>query len=137
MEIPVLIAPPAVANPVTDYVPSGRPGGRAPHVWLEQGGARLSTIDLIGQHFTLMAGPRGGVWVDAARRVADATRIPIAAHTTGGASLGNPDRAWTRTYGVDDDGAVLVRPDGYVAWRRRSRATPDTLARAAERAVGR
>ena len=32
--------PPPVANPVTDYVPSARPGGRAPHVWLERGGER-------------------------------------------------------------------------------------------------
>src|SRR5215475_6692696 len=27
--------PPTVANPVTDYVPSARPGSRAPHVWIE------------------------------------------------------------------------------------------------------
>ena len=128
---------PAVTNPVTDYAPSGRPGGRAPHAWLEQDGARVSTIDLIGQHFTLMAGPRGLAWVDAARRIGDAAGVPIAAHTIGGDSLRDPDGAWTRTYGVDDGGAVLVRPDGYVAWRSRSGAAPETLATAVGRVVGR
>ena len=37
---------PMLANPVTDYVPSARPGARAPHVWLERNGVRISTIDL-------------------------------------------------------------------------------------------
>src|SRR4029079_19203055 len=45
-----------VANPVTDYVPSARPGGRAPHVWLEKaGGEKASTIDLVGNGFALLA----------------------------------------------------------------------------------
>ena len=26
---------------------------------------------------------------------------------------------WRRSYGIDDSGAVLVRPDGHVAWRCR------------------
>ena len=35
-------APPAVEDRVTQYVPSARPGGRAPHVWLERDGERTS-----------------------------------------------------------------------------------------------
>ena len=30
------------------------------------------------------------------------------------------DADWTATYGIEDDGAVLIRPDGYVGWRRAS-----------------
>ena len=50
---------PVVANPVTDYVPSARPGGRAPHVWLERGGARISAIDLVGDGLVLLTGRQG------------------------------------------------------------------------------
>src|SRR5258708_2432416 len=37
--------------------------------------------------------------------------------------LGDPDGDWHEAYGVDADGAVLVRPDGHVAWRSRSGAS--------------
>ena len=40
----------------------GRPGSRAPHVWLERDGKRVSTIDLNGKTFALIAGPEGGAW---------------------------------------------------------------------------
>src|SRR5262249_38075980 len=44
--------PPAVANPITDYAPSARPGGRAPHAWLQRpNGERVSSIDLVGKGF--------------------------------------------------------------------------------------
>ena len=34
--------------------------------------------------------------------------------------LRDPSGKWQSVYGIDGDGAVLVRPDGYVAWRSRS-----------------
>ena len=105
--------PVAVADPVTEYVPSARPGSRAPHVWLQRGGERISTVDLFGPHFTLLAGRDGGAWRDAARGRA----MPA---FTVGQDLADPDGAWHEAYGVESDGAVLVRPDGYVAWRSRS-----------------
>ena len=37
--------------------------------------------------------------------------------------LGDPDGNWHEAYGVDTDGAVLVRPDGHVAWRSRTSAS--------------
>jgi putative polyketide hydroxylase len=114
-------APTPVANPVTDYVPSARPGGRAPHVWLDakEGGERLSTIDLVGKGFLLMTGPRGQEWSAAAQRVAADRDLPIRTVTIGDGRFGDPEGHWQRAYDVDDDGAVLVRPDGHVGWRRR------------------
>ena len=101
--------PVPVANPVTDYVPSARPGGRAPHVWLQQRRrAQVSTIDLFGKGFVLLTGAKGAAWGDAARGPASAGHGPPA--------LASADE-WARTYGVDENGAVLVRPDGYVGWR--------------------
>jgi 2-polyprenyl-6-methoxyphenol hydroxylase-like FAD-dependent oxidoreductase len=125
--IPDGTEPPPVADPVTEYEPSATPGRRAPHVWLTRGadGARISTIDLFGPRFVLLAGPEGGAWAAAARRLAatDPACPPLVAQVIGGAEggdLGDPEGAWPQAYGVDPDGAVLVRPDGHVGWRGRS-----------------
>ena len=79
--VPDGTAAPVVANPVTDYVASARPGGRAPHVWLERDGARVSTIDLVGKGFVLLTGPKGKAWSQAARRLASDTRLSLEALT--------------------------------------------------------
>src|SRR5215813_1431280 len=105
----------ALANPVTDYFPSARPGARAPHVWLECDGARISTIDLSG--FVILAGRRGTAWVGAAPQLASDMGLTLGAHTIGDGDIENADGQWHAVYGVDEDGAVLVRPDGYVGWR--------------------
>jgi hypothetical protein len=67
---------------------------------------RVSTIDVGGNDFVLMAGAKGTAWIDA---TADGDP-PMK-------SLQIGDARWCESYGVEDDGAVLVRPDGYVAWR--------------------
>ena len=112
--------PPAVANPVTDYHPGGRPGARAPHAWLERDGTRLSTIDLLGDGFVLLAGADGAAWREAAVAAAGAASVPLKAFVVGpGADLENPDKDWTTLYGVSATGAVLIRPDGHIGWRCR------------------
>ena len=109
--------PVVVANPVTDYVPTARPGARAPHVWLERDGSRLSTLDLFGHGFVLLTGA-GAAWREAAEGVAMDLGVPLAAFAVGlGGDLGDPDKRWADAYGVGSDGAVLVRPDGHVGWR--------------------
>ena len=114
---------PPVEDRVTQYVPSARPGGRAPHAWLERGGERISTIDLFGGRFVLLTGAKGHGWLSAARHVASSSRPELVAHMIGGDSdLADPDGAWRNLYELDEDGAVLVRPDGYVCWRSRGGA---------------
>ena len=104
-------APTPVANPVTDYVPSARPGGRAPHAWLERRGERLSTIDLLGNGFVLLTARAGQAWHEPARR------LGLKTFCIGNDELADPEGQWLTTYGLGEDGAVLVRPDGYVGWR--------------------
>jgi putative polyketide hydroxylase len=112
-----------VDDPVTEYVPSARPGSRAPHVWLKRGNDQISTIDLFGPHFVLLAGPDGQAWRRAAQGI-DPSWPPLFVFTVGkDGDLGDPDGNWHEAYGVDTDGAVLVRPDGHVAWRSRSGAS--------------
>jgi len=132
--------PPEVADPITQYAPSARPGGRAPHVWLEREGSQVSTTDLVGRAFALLTGGGGTRWRDAARAVAGARTVPLAAVAIGrGGDLDDPDGAWTAAYGIEPDGAVLVRPDGHVAWRRPTRAADcqAELAGALDQVLGR
>ena len=58
----------------------GRPGARAPHVFLDRDGKRLSTLDLFGQNFVLLAGPEGGAWHAAALALADRLGVALDAH---------------------------------------------------------
>ncbi len=109
--------PAAIDDPVTEYLPSARPGSRAPHVWLKRGNEQISTVDLIGPHFLLLAGADGAAWQRAAE-AAGPSWPPLISHVIGSdGEVSDPDGKWQLAYGIDADGAVLVRPDGYVAWR--------------------
>jgi 2-polyprenyl-6-methoxyphenol hydroxylase-like FAD-dependent oxidoreductase len=102
----------------------GRPGTRAPHVWLQRNGEQVSTLDLFGGNFTMLAGPEGSSWCEAAREASGQAGIALDIHRleTQGA-LADPERAFPAAYGITPGGAVLVRPDGFVAWRAKSAET--------------
>lgn len=87
----------------------GRPGSRAPHVWLERGGQRLSSLDLFGRGYVLLAGAQGSAWCEAASPDTAVYRV--------GTDVQDPEGAFAEAYGIGDSGAVLVRPDGFVGWR--------------------
>jgi 2-polyprenyl-6-methoxyphenol hydroxylase-like FAD-dependent oxidoreductase len=108
--------PPEVADSYSDYAPSATPGARAPHVWLGPAEARLSTLDLFGSGFTLLAAPGGGAWCAAAADVERELGVPIDRYRIGGPGLRDAG-GFAGAYGLGEDGAVLVRPDGHVAWR--------------------
>lgn len=99
-----------------DRIPLGRPGSRAPHVVLDWDDAFISTHDLFGEGFVLLAGPYGHAWVEAARTVSDRLRVRLAPHRISD-DLHDADGVWQSKYGVGPGGAVLVRPDGFMAWR--------------------
>ena len=91
------------------YTPTDRPGGRFPHIWLDMA-RKHSTLDWFDKEFTVVTGPLGDDWCEAGRDVAKKTGLPINvkklpnAHESDGIHMGLR-------------GAVLVRPDGHVAWR--------------------
>jgi putative polyketide hydroxylase len=94
----------------------GAPGSRIPHYWLQRGGQRLSTVDLTGR-WLLLAGPGGSGWIEAARAAAARFNgLPFDAWRVG-ADLTDPSNEFTNAVGISAPGAILVRPDGFVAWR--------------------
>ncbi|WP_283807650.1 FAD-dependent monooxygenase [Bradyrhizobium sp. LTSPM299] len=110
----------------------GRPGTRAPHVELKQGEKIISTLDLYRGQFVLMTGHDGSAWLGAAKVAGGKVGIEIAAHVVGRPGSSSeivdlpPHRRrlsslftvpFNRAHGIDPSGAVLVRPDGYVACR--------------------
>ncbi|HLG58422.1 MAG TPA: FAD-dependent monooxygenase [Vicinamibacterales bacterium] len=96
----------------------GRPGSRAPHLWLEKAGQPVSALDLIGQGFVLLTPPQGAAWAEAARVAARGfPGLVLDAHVVGSADLRDPSGQFAAAYGLTESGASLVRPDGFVAWR--------------------
>jgi 2-polyprenyl-6-methoxyphenol hydroxylase-like FAD-dependent oxidoreductase len=94
------------------------PGTRAPHVPLDRGGTRISSLDLFGKDFCALAAADGGIWCDAVRDAAADLGLPLDAHRIAdGGSVTDPDGRFAESYGLSPSGAVIVRPDGFVAWR--------------------
>ncbi|MFE7562608.1 FAD-dependent oxidoreductase [Kitasatospora sp. NPDC057500] len=111
------------AGPVVPeaFESAGEPGSRAPHQWLLRAGVRLSTLDLYEQAMVLLTGSAGTAWQDAARRAADRLAVPLDAYRIGDGAdddlAPEPGGDFAARHGIGPDGALLVRPDGFVAWR--------------------
>lgn len=103
-----------------EYVQTARPGHRMPHAWLDRGAQRVGTHELLRPGaFLCLAGAGGQAWLDAATGLAAKHGVPLAAHLVGpGQELQDRDGTWTGLRGHGEEGAVLIRPDGFVAARR-------------------
>ena len=107
----------------------GRPGTRAPHLWLRRAGQPISSLDLFGQGFVVLTGPEGSAWRGAAEAAGRRLAVPVQAHVLGTTGeVVDPDRRFTGSYGVAAGGAVLVRPDGFIGWRSVARPRDPTEA---------
>ena len=93
-----------------------KPGTRAPHILLERAGRAISTLDLFGRNFVLLIGPQGEGWLGAARRASLQYGLPLDAWRVD-ADLGDSSGQFGAAYQTGPAGAVLIRPDGFVAWR--------------------
>jgi putative polyketide hydroxylase/tetracenomycin A2 monooxygenase-dioxygenase len=91
------------------YTPMDRPGSRFPHLWLDPA-RRQSTLDWFDKEFVVVTGPLGSEWLEAGRSVAGALKLPLGLRMLPTADPGDGFQIGLR-------GAVLVRPDGHVAWR--------------------
>jgi len=114
-------------DPATAVVPekltlTGEPGSRAPHLWVRHRGERISSLDLYERSLVLLSDAgEPGRWHECAIRLAKQMSIPLTSYRVGtgaDAELAPEDGTdWLERHGVSPGGAVLVRPDGFVAWR--------------------
>jgi putative polyketide hydroxylase len=107
-------------------------GSRLPHVWLERDGRRVSTIELAGPRYVLLTGAAGASWVGAAGEATSGSGgLPLDVHCIG-RDLADPENRFAAACGILGSGALLVRPDGFVAWNwREGVAEPGAALRAA------
>jgi len=101
------------------HQPTTRPGAKLPHAWLVDAvGQRVSTLDLVGSgSFTLITGISGQCWETAARECAEEFGITLPVVRIGAEAARDAYGEWRRICEIDEDGCLLVRPDGYLALR--------------------
>lgn len=99
---------------------TGQPGTRAAHIVLERDGRTISSLDLFSSRFVLLVGPDGQNWIETAQHVRDTLHLPMDMYQIGGhkADFSNPGNDFLDAYGITSTGAVIVRPDGYIGWRK-------------------
>src|SRR5664279_5383258 len=93
-----------------------RPGAKLPHVWLvDESGHKVSTLDVTGRgRFSLITGLAGGAWATAADKLC----LPFLRTVVIGTSTAKDSyHDWHRAREMHEAGAILARPDGYIAWR--------------------
>ncbi|MEV6568512.1 FAD-dependent oxidoreductase [Streptomyces kronopolitis] len=123
------------ADPALPVVPdrmrlTGEPGTRAPHMWVRTDGERRSTLDLYEKSFVLLTGSEGEMWRTAVKVATEQFSLTLNCYLVGTAP--NDDLVpedgldWAERHGTTPEGAVLVRPDGFVAWRAQSRVDDPT-----------
>jgi 2,4-dichlorophenol 6-monooxygenase len=93
-----------------------RPGAKLPHVWLVgTDGRRVSTLDVTGKgQVSLVTGLSGQAWVQAAANLDLPYLRTVVIDAPGQQDLYGD---WAKISEIDEAGALLVRPDGYVAYR--------------------
>jgi 2,4-dichlorophenol 6-monooxygenase len=113
--------PPSPLEDVRLYVPGTRPGAPLPHAEIEDlDGQRLALMRLVRPgEFLLIAGEDGAAWCQAANRLAKTGGVPLRAIRIGhlDGDVRDPRCTWLRHREIGPQGALLVRPDRYVAWR--------------------
>ncbi|MDX3117000.1 FAD-dependent monooxygenase [Streptomyces scabiei] len=103
-----------------ELVIDGRPGMRVPHTWLTDArGERVSPIDLTGESFLLFTGDQADDRAERALAAADELGVPLKVHRlVADGDVRDPHDEFRKASGIGAHGALLVRPDGFVAWRR-------------------
>lgn len=103
--------------PVLDpdhYQPSALVGGRAPHVEVSLNGNAISTLDLFSDEHVLILGVNANEQ-DVLANLPIPSSYPIK-HYRVGDDLQVIDPNFLDLYGLSNHNAVLVRPDGHIAW---------------------
>jgi 2,4-dichlorophenol 6-monooxygenase len=111
--------PAPTRDPELYYQASTVPGSHLPHVWVGDAASKVSTLDLAPYNaFTLLTGVAGEVWAEAAEKVSQDLNVPVRTVVIGpGRQVTDIYYDWARIREIDEDGALLVRPDKFIGWR--------------------
>jgi putative polyketide hydroxylase len=109
-----------IAMPVHQFRANANPGSRAPHLWLRTATRRISSIELFVDEFVLLTGIAGQAWRAAALSMAEPRLVKVVSIGAGQDYELEDGASFIDLYGIEQDGAVLVRPDGHVSFRRRN-----------------
>ncbi|MEO7006143.1 MAG: FAD-dependent monooxygenase [Terrimesophilobacter sp.] len=93
----------------------GLPGSRAPHYELLKDGQKVSTLDLFHRNFVLFTSQGAQAWRESGEAAARDLSVGLDLYTVDATM--DPEGGFAESYGITATGAVLVRPDGFVAWR--------------------
>ncbi|OTW82880.1 FAD-dependent monooxygenase [Bacillus thuringiensis serovar sumiyoshiensis] len=97
---------------------NGRPGTRAPHLGGTYEGKKVSILDLFGNNFVLLTRVENSFWAEAAHTVSAKSGINIKGYRVGlRGDFIAPEDIFSKLYGIENGGAVLIRPDGFIGWR--------------------
>ncbi len=122
--------PPAEPGSPSEYQPTARPGARLPHAWLDGVGGR-STLDFVPvDRPVLFSFGDHEAWGNALGP-ADTDVVPVRI----GVDTPQLD-PWRDLCGLEETGALLIRPDHHVAWRAHSIDESADLARAIDAVTG-
>lgn len=101
-----------------EYRPTTLSGARAPHVSLIQKGKTISSLDLFEKDFVLLVSADGSAWKNIAQDLNKDLSFPLKTYQIANdGDLIDLNNNWLAIYQITATGAVLVRPDGHVAWR--------------------
>lgn len=110
-------------NRVTEYIPSARPGARFPHIDFQEDD--FSSHDLLDyKRFTLLVSEEGHHWEEAIKELPENLQEKLYLIRLDELELS--EKVFTDIITlceIEPTGAILVRPDGHVAWRLKQLST--------------
>ncbi len=108
---------------------NGRPGTRAPHFFGMYEEKEVSVLDLLGNDFALLTGAENDSWAESAHTVSATLGVTIKVYRIGlsGDFVAQED-IFRKLYGIENGGAILIRPDGFIGWRSaKAVVNPDVM----------
>ncbi|KAF4341193.1 phenol 2-monooxygenase [Fusarium beomiforme] len=124
-----------IQNPNSDHYEDPHaslvlPGSRFPHVPLTRDNSQISTLDLIRTNFVLFTTSQSSPWIEAAKQITPQIDFYSIDRATG--TFRDADGTFSRICKISEGETILVRPDGFIAWRgeRREDGHRETLQKA-------